>query len=130
MGLASHSPAWIIEILLTTVGPQTDRRYVLTADQSDAGSAGTFSRRTNQTQEAQVYSHGGPIVVTCCARSRARPASPPWPVPATGAAGPRARRRARTCPAVLARYASAGRTAAAPTAPEENQRRDSIEHIL
>eukprot|EP00959_Pyramimonas_sp_CCMP1952_P345129 7227869-Pyramimonas_sp.AAC.1 len=26
-------------------------------DQSDAGSAGTFSRRTNQTQEARVYSH-------------------------------------------------------------------------
>eukprot|EP00959_Pyramimonas_sp_CCMP1952_P162867 3404867-Pyramimonas_sp.AAC.1 len=37
------------------------RRYVLTADQSDAGSAGMFSRRTNQTREAQVYSQGGPI---------------------------------------------------------------------
>eukprot|EP00976_Prorocentrum_cordatum_P103114 1193332-Prorocentrum_minimum.AAC.1 len=32
-----------------------------TQDQSDAGSAGVFSRRTNLTQEAQVYSHGGPI---------------------------------------------------------------------
>eukprot|EP00959_Pyramimonas_sp_CCMP1952_P145267 3041595-Pyramimonas_sp.AAC.1 len=28
-------------------------RYTLTADQSDAESTGTFSRRTNQTQEAQ-----------------------------------------------------------------------------
>eukprot|EP00976_Prorocentrum_cordatum_P046585 941240-Prorocentrum_minimum.AAC.1 len=31
------------------------------ADQSDAGSTGMFSRRTNQTQGVQVYSHGGPI---------------------------------------------------------------------
>eukprot|EP00959_Pyramimonas_sp_CCMP1952_P396652 8310756-Pyramimonas_sp.AAC.1 len=31
------------------------------ADQSDAGSVGIFSRRTNQTQEAWVYSHGRPI---------------------------------------------------------------------
>eukprot|EP00976_Prorocentrum_cordatum_P072330 1180672-Prorocentrum_minimum.AAC.2 len=35
-------------------------------DQSDAGSAGIFSRRTHQTQEAwtpeaRVYSHDGPI---------------------------------------------------------------------
>eukprot|EP00976_Prorocentrum_cordatum_P112760 1195588-Prorocentrum_minimum.AAC.3 len=30
-------------------------------DQSDAGSAGIFSRWTNQTQEARVYSHDGPI---------------------------------------------------------------------
>eukprot|EP00959_Pyramimonas_sp_CCMP1952_P279310 5839815-Pyramimonas_sp.AAC.1 len=30
-------------------------------DQSDAGSAGTFSRWTNQTQEARVYTHDGPI---------------------------------------------------------------------
>eukprot|EP00959_Pyramimonas_sp_CCMP1952_P183422 3835103-Pyramimonas_sp.AAC.1 len=40
------------------------RRYILTADQSDARRAGIFSRRTNQTQEAQearVYSHDGPI---------------------------------------------------------------------
>eukprot|EP00976_Prorocentrum_cordatum_P062779 1176847-Prorocentrum_minimum.AAC.5 len=37
------------------------RGYILTADQSDAGSAGIFSRRTNQTQEAWVYSHDGPI---------------------------------------------------------------------
>eukprot|EP00976_Prorocentrum_cordatum_P099723 1191944-Prorocentrum_minimum.AAC.2 len=27
----------------------------------DAGSAGIFSQRTNQTQEARVYSHSGPI---------------------------------------------------------------------
>eukprot|EP00976_Prorocentrum_cordatum_P015937 319458-Prorocentrum_minimum.AAC.1 len=37
------------------------RRYILTTDQSDARSAGIFSRRTHQTQEAQVYSHDGPI---------------------------------------------------------------------
>eukprot|EP00976_Prorocentrum_cordatum_P066264 1178239-Prorocentrum_minimum.AAC.1 len=37
------------------------RGYILTAGQSDAGSAGIFSRRTNQTQEARVYSHDGPI---------------------------------------------------------------------
>eukprot|EP00959_Pyramimonas_sp_CCMP1952_P283299 5922137-Pyramimonas_sp.AAC.1 len=30
-------------------------------DQSDAGSVGIFSRRTNQTQEACVCSHDGPI---------------------------------------------------------------------
>eukprot|EP00976_Prorocentrum_cordatum_P004307 84644-Prorocentrum_minimum.AAC.1 len=30
-------------------------------DQSDAGSVGTFSRRTNQTQEVWAYSHDGPI---------------------------------------------------------------------
>eukprot|EP00976_Prorocentrum_cordatum_P084724 1185780-Prorocentrum_minimum.AAC.3 len=30
-------------------------------DQSGAGSVGIFSRRTNQTQEAWVYSHDGPI---------------------------------------------------------------------
>eukprot|EP00959_Pyramimonas_sp_CCMP1952_P038206 799529-Pyramimonas_sp.AAC.1 len=37
------------------------RGYILTADQSDVGSAGTFSRQTNQMQEARAYSHGGPI---------------------------------------------------------------------
>eukprot|EP00959_Pyramimonas_sp_CCMP1952_P307300 6432052-Pyramimonas_sp.AAC.1 len=31
------------------------------ADQSDAGSAGMLSRRTNRTQEAQVCSHDGPM---------------------------------------------------------------------
>eukprot|EP00976_Prorocentrum_cordatum_P099404 1191823-Prorocentrum_minimum.AAC.1 len=36
-------------------------RYILTTDQSDAGSAGIFSRQTNRTQEAQVYSHDGPL---------------------------------------------------------------------
>eukprot|EP00976_Prorocentrum_cordatum_P009141 182463-Prorocentrum_minimum.AAC.1 len=30
-------------------------------DPSDAGSAGMFSRRTHQTQEARVYSHDEPI---------------------------------------------------------------------
>eukprot|EP00976_Prorocentrum_cordatum_P085399 1186071-Prorocentrum_minimum.AAC.1 len=39
-------------------------RYILTTDQSDAGSAGIFSRRTNQTQEARVYSPDGPIRLT------------------------------------------------------------------
>eukprot|EP00959_Pyramimonas_sp_CCMP1952_P150258 3144482-Pyramimonas_sp.AAC.2 len=38
-----------------------ERRSILTTDQSDAGSAGIFSQRINQTQGAQVYSHGGPI---------------------------------------------------------------------
>eukprot|EP00959_Pyramimonas_sp_CCMP1952_P188488 3941973-Pyramimonas_sp.AAC.1 len=35
--------------------------YILTREQSDAGSAGIFSRGTNRTQEARVYSHEGPI---------------------------------------------------------------------
>eukprot|EP00976_Prorocentrum_cordatum_P062233 1176641-Prorocentrum_minimum.AAC.1 len=35
------------------------RGYILTGDQSDAGSAGIFSRGTNQTQEAQIYSQDG-----------------------------------------------------------------------
>eukprot|EP00976_Prorocentrum_cordatum_P000913 18411-Prorocentrum_minimum.AAC.1 len=30
-------------------------------DQSDAGHAGIFSRRTNRTKDARVYSHDGPI---------------------------------------------------------------------
>eukprot|EP00959_Pyramimonas_sp_CCMP1952_P120663 2522772-Pyramimonas_sp.AAC.2 len=34
---------------------------IRTMDQSYAGSAGIFSRRANQVQEAQVYSHDGPI---------------------------------------------------------------------
>eukprot|EP00976_Prorocentrum_cordatum_P032643 664712-Prorocentrum_minimum.AAC.1 len=37
------------------------RRYTRTTDLSDAGSAGIFSRRTNQTQKARVYYHDGPI---------------------------------------------------------------------
>eukprot|EP00976_Prorocentrum_cordatum_P062787 1176855-Prorocentrum_minimum.AAC.3 len=37
------------------------RGYILTTDQSDAGGAGIFSRRTNQTHEVRVYSHDGPI---------------------------------------------------------------------
>eukprot|EP00976_Prorocentrum_cordatum_P115433 1196010-Prorocentrum_minimum.AAC.1 len=45
------------------------RRYILTPDQSDAGSAGIFSRRTHQTQEAQVYSHAGPDAGSADARN-------------------------------------------------------------
>eukprot|EP00976_Prorocentrum_cordatum_P064877 1177670-Prorocentrum_minimum.AAC.1 len=41
--------------------PLTHHGYILTADQSDTRSTGIFSRRTNQTQETRVYSHGGPI---------------------------------------------------------------------
>eukprot|EP00976_Prorocentrum_cordatum_P067112 1178594-Prorocentrum_minimum.AAC.1 len=37
------------------------RGYILTTDQSYAGSMGIFSRRTNRTQEVWVYSHVGPI---------------------------------------------------------------------
>eukprot|EP00976_Prorocentrum_cordatum_P114659 1195879-Prorocentrum_minimum.AAC.2 len=37
-------------------------------DQSDAGSTSIFSRWTNQTQEARVYSHDGPIGIIKCAR--------------------------------------------------------------
>eukprot|EP00959_Pyramimonas_sp_CCMP1952_P086971 1819397-Pyramimonas_sp.AAC.1 len=33
-----------------------------TTDQSDAGRAGMFSRRTNRMQAGRVYSHDGPIV--------------------------------------------------------------------
>eukprot|EP00976_Prorocentrum_cordatum_P011831 238320-Prorocentrum_minimum.AAC.1 len=47
--------------------------YILTTDQSDAGSAGIFLRRTNQTQEVRVYSHDGPIGHwKPCDRARAR----------------------------------------------------------
>eukprot|EP00976_Prorocentrum_cordatum_P116402 1196156-Prorocentrum_minimum.AAC.5 len=35
--------------------------FGLMTDQSDARRAGIFSRRTNQTQNARVYSHNGPI---------------------------------------------------------------------
>eukprot|EP00959_Pyramimonas_sp_CCMP1952_P393645 8248426-Pyramimonas_sp.AAC.1 len=40
-------------------------RYALTADQSDAGSAGICSRRTNHTQVARVYSHAMPAHDLC-----------------------------------------------------------------
>eukprot|EP00959_Pyramimonas_sp_CCMP1952_P348087 7290906-Pyramimonas_sp.AAC.1 len=41
---------------------RTKRGYILMTDQSDTGSVGIFSQRTNQTQdEAWVYSHDGPI---------------------------------------------------------------------
>eukprot|EP00959_Pyramimonas_sp_CCMP1952_P301451 6307155-Pyramimonas_sp.AAC.1 len=45
------------------LGPirRSKREYILTTDQSDAGCAGIFSRRTNQTQEAWVHSHDGPV---------------------------------------------------------------------
>eukprot|EP00959_Pyramimonas_sp_CCMP1952_P274631 5741000-Pyramimonas_sp.AAC.2 len=42
-------------------GPRGKRGYILTTDQSDAESAGIFSRWTNQTQDARVCSHDGPI---------------------------------------------------------------------
>eukprot|EP00976_Prorocentrum_cordatum_P090456 1188133-Prorocentrum_minimum.AAC.7 len=51
-------------VLVTVSGqaPPTRRaRNILAADQSDARSAGIFSRRTNQTQEPRVFSHDGPI---------------------------------------------------------------------
>eukprot|EP00976_Prorocentrum_cordatum_P053263 1074661-Prorocentrum_minimum.AAC.1 len=38
-----------------------NRGHILTMDQSAAGSAGIFSRWTNQTQEPRAYSHNGPI---------------------------------------------------------------------
>eukprot|EP00976_Prorocentrum_cordatum_P104445 1193894-Prorocentrum_minimum.AAC.1 len=41
-------------------------------DQSDAGSMGIFSRRTNQTQEAWVYSHDRPIRVPTSSSRRLR----------------------------------------------------------
>eukprot|EP00976_Prorocentrum_cordatum_P095392 1190150-Prorocentrum_minimum.AAC.2 len=55
----SSPPAWVY----SHGGPIGHRKcgYILTADQSDAGSVGIFLRRTNQTQEVWVYSHGGPI---------------------------------------------------------------------
>eukprot|EP00976_Prorocentrum_cordatum_P068418 1179125-Prorocentrum_minimum.AAC.2 len=40
--------------------------YIPTTDQSNAGSVGIFSRRTNQTQEVWVYSHDGPIKLRKC----------------------------------------------------------------
>eukprot|EP00976_Prorocentrum_cordatum_P025582 520024-Prorocentrum_minimum.AAC.1 len=51
------------------------RGQILTTDQSDAGSTGIFSRRTNRTQEARVDSHVdllrrvlvGPLVVVAVA---------------------------------------------------------------
>eukprot|EP00959_Pyramimonas_sp_CCMP1952_P232412 4856839-Pyramimonas_sp.AAC.1 len=38
------------------------RGYILTTDQSYAGRVGIISRRTNRMQEAWVYSHDGPII--------------------------------------------------------------------
>eukprot|EP00959_Pyramimonas_sp_CCMP1952_P205838 4304564-Pyramimonas_sp.AAC.1 len=54
-------------------------RDILTTDQSDAGSAGIISRRTNQTQEARmqsvrVYSHDGPITHHLAASARKKSA--------------------------------------------------------
>eukprot|EP00959_Pyramimonas_sp_CCMP1952_P280364 5860553-Pyramimonas_sp.AAC.1 len=47
--------------VLGEYGRSDKRRYIRTTDQSYAGSAGICSRRTNQTQKAQVYSQDGPI---------------------------------------------------------------------
>eukprot|EP00959_Pyramimonas_sp_CCMP1952_P086544 1810341-Pyramimonas_sp.AAC.1 len=40
---------------------QLHPRRLLRLNQSDAGSAGIFSRRTDRTQDVRVYSHDGPI---------------------------------------------------------------------
>eukprot|EP00976_Prorocentrum_cordatum_P087914 1187099-Prorocentrum_minimum.AAC.1 len=48
-----------VAVLVKGVGLAPLRGHSM--DQSDAGSVGIFSRRTNQTQEAWVYSHDGPI---------------------------------------------------------------------
>eukprot|EP00959_Pyramimonas_sp_CCMP1952_P178133 3723224-Pyramimonas_sp.AAC.1 len=45
----------------TTGACEGDHGYILATDQSDAGHVGLFSRRTNQTQDARVYSHDGPL---------------------------------------------------------------------
>eukprot|EP00959_Pyramimonas_sp_CCMP1952_P424736 8896329-Pyramimonas_sp.AAC.1 len=42
------------------------RGYILTTDQSDAGDAGIFSRRTNRTQEARAYSRDRPTEYRGC----------------------------------------------------------------
>eukprot|EP00959_Pyramimonas_sp_CCMP1952_P404035 8466076-Pyramimonas_sp.AAC.1 len=51
------------------------RGYILTADQSGAGRASIFSRQTNRARDAQVYSHGGPIMrlTTAAAMSAVMP---------------------------------------------------------
>eukprot|EP00959_Pyramimonas_sp_CCMP1952_P299622 6266949-Pyramimonas_sp.AAC.1 len=69
----SAEDGWVVRLLpplyplIRQLGPEARARhsqanYVcafrdLTTDQSDAGSAGVFSRWTNQTQEARVYAH-------------------------------------------------------------------------
>eukprot|EP00976_Prorocentrum_cordatum_P048531 979737-Prorocentrum_minimum.AAC.1 len=53
--------------------------YILTTDQSDAGSVGIFSRKTNQTQEAWVYSHDGPgAALRASSPSRSAPGCARW----------------------------------------------------
>eukprot|EP00976_Prorocentrum_cordatum_P059119 1175337-Prorocentrum_minimum.AAC.2 len=47
--------------VIGTGGPVKRSNSILTMYQSDAISAGIFSQRTNQTPEARVYSHNGPI---------------------------------------------------------------------
>eukprot|EP00959_Pyramimonas_sp_CCMP1952_P096530 2017739-Pyramimonas_sp.AAC.1 len=42
------------------------------SDGSEKPIAGIFSRRTNQTQEVQAFSHDGPIVMGCYLASRCR----------------------------------------------------------
>eukprot|EP00976_Prorocentrum_cordatum_P089517 1187761-Prorocentrum_minimum.AAC.1 len=57
---ARESPAPALDdtrCVATTISPAR----VVPPDQSDAGSASIFARRTNQAQEARVYSHDGPI---------------------------------------------------------------------
>eukprot|EP00976_Prorocentrum_cordatum_P114130 1195808-Prorocentrum_minimum.AAC.1 len=62
--------------------------YILTADQSVAGSAGILSRRTNQSQGARVYSHDGPITnYQAGADPRARSASGATPLHFAAVAG-------------------------------------------
>eukprot|EP00959_Pyramimonas_sp_CCMP1952_P244599 5112967-Pyramimonas_sp.AAC.1 len=43
---------WVVR-LLPPHGSLCTKPHILTTDQSDAGSAGIFSRRTNQTREVQ-----------------------------------------------------------------------------
>eukprot|EP00976_Prorocentrum_cordatum_P092388 1188912-Prorocentrum_minimum.AAC.3 len=52
--------------------PRRRRGYILTTEQSDAGGAGIFPRRTNQKQAARVYSHDGPITMGTHRHRRAR----------------------------------------------------------
>eukprot|EP00959_Pyramimonas_sp_CCMP1952_P311324 6515414-Pyramimonas_sp.AAC.1 len=53
--------SWPHRVYIPREGPRQLYIDILTADQSDAGSAGIFSRWSNQTQEVWVYSHRGPI---------------------------------------------------------------------
>eukprot|EP00976_Prorocentrum_cordatum_P063171 1176998-Prorocentrum_minimum.AAC.3 len=49
-----------------------NRGHIRTTDPSDAGRTGIFSQWTNQTREARLYSHDGPIgTIECAAHLRA-----------------------------------------------------------